>query len=59
MVYVVLILNYNTFSFNNYNSKNLKLKEMNNFHIYEEIGKGKYSLVYKVINNIKRRVVKK
>jgi len=23
---------------------------MNNFHIYEEIGKGKYSTVYKVIS---------
>jgi len=31
---------------------------MNNYHIYEEIGKGKYSTVYKVIR-IKKRVVKK
>jgi hypothetical protein len=23
---------------------------MNNFHIYEEVGRGKYSVVYKVIN---------
>ena len=26
---------------------------MNNFHIYEEIGKGRYSVVYKVIGYIK------
>jgi len=31
---------------------------MNNFHIYEEIGKGKYSTVYKV-NIIIIRVEKK
>lgn len=23
---------------------------MNNFHIYEEVGRGKYSVVYKVLN---------
>ena len=25
---------------------------MNNYHIYEEIGKGKYSTVYKVWNSL-------
>ena len=30
---------------------------MNNFHIYEEIGKGKYSTVYKVMINCLKETV--
>jgi hypothetical protein len=32
---------------------------MNNFHIYEEIGNGKYSVVYKVDSNNKIREERK